>query len=66
MEVNKEYKLIFNPGVARQLLRMNIPIADIKSDRANPDKTIFVFKRTSEFENAFAKINSALKDKKAE
>ena len=63
--IKKEYKLVFNAGVSRRLLKMGIPIADIKSDRANPDKTVFVFKRTDEFEKAFAQINKEIADAKA-
>ena len=55
--IKKEFKLVFNAGVSRRLLKMGVPIADIKSDRTNPDKTVFVFKRTPEFESAFAQIN---------
>lgn len=60
----KEYKLVFNAGVARRLLRMGVNIADIKSDRTNPDKTVFVFKRTPEFEEAFAQINKEIAETK--
>lgn len=63
---NKEYKLIFNAGVSRKLLKMGINIADIKADRTNPDKTIFVFKRTPEFEAAFAQINKEINETKTE
>ena len=63
--IKKEYKLVFNAGVSRRLLKMGIPIADIKSDRANPDKTVFVFKRTSEFESAFSQINMEIAQAKA-
>lgn len=63
--IKKEYKLVFNAGVSRRLLKMGIPIADIKSDRANPDKTVFVFKRTNEFETAFAQINKEIAEAKA-
>ena len=63
--VKKEYKLVFNAGCARRLLRMGIPIADIKSDRVNADKTVFVFKRTPEFEAAFAEINKGIAEAKA-
>ena len=62
--IKKEYKLVFNAGVARRLLRMGVNIADIKSDRANPDKTVFVFKRTDEFEEAFAQINKEIAETK--
>lgn len=63
--IKKEYKLVFNAGVSRRLLKMGIPIADIKSDRTNPDKTVFVFKRTDEFEKAFAQINKEIAEAKA-
>ena len=63
--IKKEFKLIFNSGCARRLLKMGIPIADIKADRTNPDKTVFVFKRTPEFENAFAQINKEIAETKA-
>ena len=65
-EIKKEYKLVFNAGVARRLVRMGINIADIKSDRTNPDKTVFVFKRTPEFEAAFTQINKEIAEAKAE
>ena len=64
--MNKEYKLVFNAGVARKLLKMGISIADIKADRVNKDKTVFVFKRTSEFEIAFAQINDEIAESKKE
>lgn len=63
--IKKEYKLVFNAGVARRMLKMGLNIADIKSDRANPDKTVFVFKRTPEFEEIFAQINREIAESKA-
>ena len=65
-DIKKEYKLVFNAGVARRLVRMGINIADIKSDRTNPEKTVFVYKRTPEFEAAFAQINKEIAEAKAE
>lgn len=64
--IKKEYKLVFNAGVARRLIRMGVNVADIKSDRTNPDKTVFVYKRTPEFEAAFAQINKEIAEAKAE
>lgn len=64
--IKKEYKLIFNAGVSRQLIRMGIPVADIKSDKNNPDKTVFVFKRTPEFEAAFAQIQKEITESRSE
>ena len=63
--IKKEYKLVFNAGVARQMIRMGLVVADIKKDRDNPDKTVFVFKRTPEFEAAFAQINKEIAEAKA-
>ena len=63
--IKKEFKLVFNAGVARRLLKIGVNIADIKSDRTNPDKTVFVFKRTPEFEEAFAQINKEIAETKA-
>lgn len=63
--MKKEYKLVFNAGIARRLIRMGINVADIKSDRANPDKTVFVFKRTPEFEAAFEQMNKEIAEVKA-
>lgn len=64
--MNKEFKLVFNAGCARRLLKMGVPIADIKADRNNKDKTVFVFKRTPEFEAAFTQINEEIKESKKE
>lgn len=63
--IKREYKLVFNSGVARRLLKMGINIADIKADKNNPDKTVFVFKRTDDFEEAFAQINREIAETKA-
>lgn len=40
------YKSIFSPGVARSLLKSGNQIHDIKADKMNKDKTIFVFEET--------------------
>ena len=63
-DIKKKYKLLFNPGCVRKLLSMGINIHDIKADKTNPDKTVFVFKRTPEFEAAFAQINKELEELK--
>ncbi len=47
--MKKEYKEIFTPYVARRLLRMGNPIYDIKPDKNNRDKTIFIFEITDKF-----------------
>lgn len=47
--MDKRYKEIFTPYVARRLLRMGNPIIDIKPDKNNRDKTIFIFEITNKF-----------------
>lgn len=63
--IKKEFKIVFNQGVARNLIKMGLVVADIKPDRENPDKTLFVFKRTPEFEAAFEQINKEIAEAKA-
>lgn len=46
-----KYKSIFTPYVARRLLKMGNPIVDIKPDKNNKDKTIFVFEINDKFNN---------------
>lgn len=41
------YKSIFTAGVARYLLKLGNPIYDIKPDKNNTDKTIFIFEKTN-------------------
>ena len=61
--LKKEYKLIFNAGCARRLLKAGCTIADVKPDKENPVKSVFVFKRDEIFEKTFATINDELKAK---
>ena len=43
----KEYISIFKPKIARRLLKMGNPIYDIKADKENSDRTIFIFKNNA-------------------
>lgn len=61
--IKNEFKLVFNPGCTRALLRAGCTIVDIKQSKENPDKSIFVFKRDEIFEKEFARINEELKVK---
>lgn len=45
--INK--KSIFKPYIARNLLKMGNPIIDIKPDKKDTSKTIFVFEETNKF-----------------
>ena len=46
----KRAKLVFSPKVARFLLKHGMQIIDIKPDKNDKDKTIFVFDETEEFQ----------------
>ena len=48
------YKSIFTPYVARKLLRMGNPIFDIKPDKNNLSKTIFIFEETEKLKHDMA------------
>lgn len=60
---NKTSKLVFDARVARALCKKNFPIIDIKPLRGEPDKTVFVFANTEEFQNAFTEIMDEMKAK---
>ena len=61
---NKASKLVFDARVARALCKKNFPISDIKPLRGEPDKTVFVYANTEEFQKAFNEIMSETKAKK--
>lgn len=54
--MDKEFVLVFKPKVARSLLKRGFQIVDIKAYKENPDKTIFVFKRSEEILNTIHSI----------
>ena len=59
----KDTKLIFSPNVARNLLRLGNTIVDIKPNKENKLRTVFVFKNDEHFRNSF---DEAVKEKDAE
>lgn len=61
---NKKSKLIFDARIARALCKKNFPIIDIKPLRGEPEKTVFVFANTEEFQVAFTGIMDEIKTKK--
>lgn len=68
--MEKEYKLIFNAGTARSLLKAGCVMVDVKPDRSNKetgkDKTVFVFKNDEHFQKEFERINSEIAESKKE
>ena len=61
---NKASKLVFDAKIARALCKKNFPIIDIKPMRGEPDKTVFVFSNTEEFQDAFTQIMEDIKARK--
>lgn len=51
-----ETKLIFNPAIARKLLKMGNIIVDLKPLREDKEKTIFVFEYTNKLKEDLKKI----------
>lgn len=52
--MDKQYKEIFTPYVARRLLRMGNPICDIKPKKEDRSQTIFVFEITEKLQKDMA------------
>ena len=63
---NKKSKLVFDAKVARSLCKQGFHIIDIKPLRDNPEKTVFVFENTEDFQAAFAQMMDEIKVKKDE
>ena len=68
MEINekdiRKSRLIFDAKIARKLLKMGFVVIDIKPNRENTDKSIFVFENTEEFQKALAETLDEIKAKK--
>jgi predicted GNAT superfamily acetyltransferase len=48
--------VIFAGHVARQLLKRGYTIIDVKADRTNKIKSVFIFKRENDIERVLAEI----------
>jgi hypothetical protein len=62
----RKSRLIFDAKIARKLLKMGFVVIDIKPNRENTDKSIFVFENTEEFKQALTEIIDEMKAKKTE
>lgn len=60
----RKSRLVFDAKMARKLLKQGFVVIDIKPNRENTDKTIFVFENTDEFKAALEKLMDELKAKK--
>lgn len=52
----KECISIFKPQIARKLLKLGNEICDIKADKSNTDRTIFIFKNTGKLKEDLATL----------
>lgn len=59
----RKSRLIFDAKIARKLLKMGFVVIDIKPNRENTDKSIFVFENTDEFKVALTKVMDEIKAK---
>ena len=60
----RKSRLIFDAKMARKLLKQGFVVIDIKPNRENTDKSIFVFENTEEFKVALERLMDELKAKK--
>ena len=60
----RKSRLIFDAKIARKLLKQGFFVIDIKPNRENVDKSIFVFENTEEFKQALTQIMDEIKVKK--
>ena len=47
---------VFNPGIARRLLKLGNPIYDIKPKKEMPEASIFLFEETEKFQTDLSDI----------
>ena len=59
----RKSRLIFDAKIARRLLKEGFVVIDIKPNRENIDKSIFVFENTEEFQQALARVVDDIKAK---
>ena len=60
----RKSRLIFDAKIARKLLKQGFVVIDIKPNRENTDKSIFVFENTEEFQQALTEIMEEIQAKK--
>ena len=59
-----EAKLVFSPMIARHLLKMGNQIIDIKGDKNDQKRTVFVFKKDDKFNTDFSTVLNDLADER--
>lgn len=57
-------KLVFSPQISRRLLKMGNQIIDIKADKNDQKRTVFVFKKDEKFNDDFNTVLNDIADEK--
>ena len=60
----RKSRLVFDAKIARKLLKQGFVVTDIKPNRENTDKSIFIFENTDEFKSALTQVMDEIKAKK--
>lgn len=63
---NLDSKIVFRAYIARRLLKMGNTIVDIKPDRNNALRTLFVFENTQKFRDDFATVLNDIEDERTQ
>lgn len=56
-------RLVTDPRIARKLLKKNFVVIDIKPNKSNPDKSVFIFENTEAFKVALEEVTAEIKAK---
>ena len=56
-------RLVCDARVARKLLKRKFVVIDIKPNKSNPDKSVFIFENTDEFKIALDEVTAEIKAK---
>ena len=56
-------RLVTDARVARKLLKRGYVVIDIKPNKSNPDKSVFIFENTDEFKVALEEVATEVKSK---
>lgn len=60
-EVDTRFRVVSSAGVARHLIRDGFEVKDLRPDRTDKNRTVFVFERTGELEKKISEAEIELK-----
>jgi hypothetical protein len=56
-------RLVTDARIARKLLKRGFFVIDIKPNKSNPDKSVFIFENTDEFKVALDEVTAEFAEK---